>query len=102
MVQATTPTFVLTLPNTLDLSTASKVTFTISQDNGNVVINKSDSELDINANVVSVYLSQEETLQFSHFIDAQIQLNWVYLDGSRACSEIKDVVVGENLHKAVF
>lgn len=101
MVQATTPTFVLTLPaNTVDLTQAEHVYFTIEQ--GNVVIDKSDADLEVTERVVNVYLTQAETLRLTFYSEAKIQLNWTYLDGSRACSEVKTIVVGENLHKAVI
>ena len=98
MVQATTPTFILTLPNDIDLGEAAHVYFTLKQ-NG-LEIEKSDSDLTIDANEVSVYLSQEETLKLS-VGTARLQLNWTYLNGSRACSTIATVNVDENLLKAV-
>ena len=98
MVQATTPTFILTLPNDIDLGEAAHVYFTMRQ-NGSV-IEKSDSDLTINANEVDVYLSQEETLKLS-LGAARLQLNWTYANGSRACSTIATVNVDENLLKAV-
>ena len=98
MVQATTPTFILTLPNDIDLDQAAHVYFTLRQ-NGSV-IEKSDSDLTINANEVDVYLSQTETLKLS-IGAARLQLNWTYANGSRACSTIATVTVDENLLKAV-
>ena len=98
MVQATTPTFVLTLPQDIDLGEAAHVYFTLRQ-NG-ATIEKSDSDLTIDENEVEVYLSQEETLKLS-IGAARLQLNWTYANGSRACSTIATVTVDENLLKAV-
>lgn len=98
MVQATTPTFVLTLPEEVDLSEASNIYFTLRQKN--VQINKSGDELVIDGQTVSVYLSQSETLQLVSGA-AQIQLNWTYANGARACSNIASVQVSENLLKEV-
>lgn len=92
MVQATTPTFLLTLP--IDLSDLSSMVFTITQ--GETKINKRDSELQINGQVVSVYLTQEETMCFKKG-SAKIQLNWLYQDGSRGCSDIATIDVTPNL-----
>ena len=101
MVQGTTPTFVLTLPaNTVDLTAAEHVYFTLEQ--GNVVIDKADSDLEVAERVVNVYLTQAETLRLTFYSEAKIQLNWTYLDGSRACSTVETIIVGENLHKAVI
>jgi hypothetical protein len=98
MVQATTPTFILTLPDTVDLSQAANIYFSLRQKNVN--IEKSNDDLTVDGQTVSVYLSQEETLQLVSGA-AQIQLNWTYANGSRACSNIVSVQVTENLLKEV-
>lgn len=98
MVQATTPTFVLTLPETVDLTQIQNIYFTMRQ--GNICINKSTDDLPIDGHTVSVYLSQAESLQFSAG-SAYIQLNWTYSDGSRACSNIVTIQVDNNLLKEV-
>lgn len=98
MVQATTPTFVLTLPNTVDLSLAQNVYFTLRQ--GSVLIEKTGEALTIDENEVSVFLSQAETLQLS-VGQARLQLNWTYAGGERACTNIAHVAVSENLLKEV-
>jgi hypothetical protein len=98
MVQATTPTFILTLPDTVDLSQAANIYFSLRQKN--VVIEKSNDDLTVDGQTVSVYLPQAETLQLVSGA-AQIQLNWTYANGSRACSNIVSVQVTENLLKEV-
>ena len=98
MVQATTPTFILTLPDTVDLSEAANIYFSLRQKN--VIIEKSNDDLTVDGQTVSVYLSQAETLQLVSGA-AQIQLNWTYANGSRACSNIVSVQVTENLLKEV-
>jgi len=98
MVQATTPTFILTLPNDVDLSIANNVYFTMRQ--GCTRIQKDGEDLEINHNIVSVYLTQSDTLKLTKG-SAQIQLNWTYDGEKRACSEIKNVPVTENLLKEV-
>lgn len=98
MVQATTPTFVLTLPDTVDLTEPIHFYFTLRQ--GNVRIEKTDSDLVIDGQTISVYLSQAETLTLTPGI-VKLQLNWTYTNGSRAASEIVSVNVTENLLKEV-
>lgn len=99
MVQATTPTFIMTLPDTVDLLQANHVVWTLEQ--GKVKISKSDEDLTFDSHTVTVSLSQEETLILTRG-NAQIQLNWTYADGSRACSNIENVPVDPNLYKAVI
>ena len=98
MVQATTPTFILTLPETVDLSQADNVYFTIQQ--ANVTITKTGEDLSVDGQTVSVYMTQDETLQFVPST-ARLQLNWTYANGARACSNIVSIDVGQNLLKEV-
>lgn len=98
MVQATTPTFILTLPDTVDLSLAANIYFSLKQ--GKVEIQKENDALVVDGQTVSVYLTQAETLQLSAG-SAQIQLNWTYVDGSRACTNVATVQVTSNLLKKV-
>lgn len=100
MVQGTTPTFTLILPNTVDLTEAEAFLFTVSQ--GSAIVEKDENDMEITAHGVEVYLTQAETLKFQIYSDAKIQLNWVYSDGSRACTKVKTITVEENLHKAVM
>lgn len=99
MVQATTPTFVLTLPDTVDLTEPSHFYFSLRQ--GHVKIEKTGSDLVIDGQTISVYLTQAETLTIMPGI-VKIQLNWTYQNGSRAASEIVSVNVSENLLKEVL
>lgn len=99
MYQATTPTFVLTLPNTVDLTEAETVMFSLRQ--GFYALDKIGSDLTVEAQTVSVYLTQAETLALKSGL-AQMQLNWTYSDGSRACSDIVNVSINPNLYKAVI
>lgn len=99
MVQATTPTFILTLPDTVDLTQANHIVWTLEQ--GKSKISKSDDDLTFDAHTVTVSLTQEETLRLAKGT-AQMQLNWSYADGSRACSNIANVPVDPNLYKAVI
>lgn len=98
MVQATTPTFILTLPDTVDLSEVSHLYFTIEQNK--TIVKKQDKDLTVNGQTVQVFLSQQETLRFKNGT-ASIQLNWTYENGSRGCSNIVPVHVDENLLKEV-
>ena len=89
-----TPTFVLTFSDqTLDLTTASHVYVTFR---GGTELTKSDSDLEIEAKKISVYLSQAETLAFS-MGNVNIQANWTYPNGARAASNVVAYVFNEQL-----
>ena len=102
MYKGTTPTFTLTLPETVDLSTASNVYVTFKKND--VILTKTGEDLSIDRNTVSVFLTQEETLAFP---DGQIrlQINWTYVEGNtmkRACSEVANVYFQQNLKPEVL
>ena len=94
MVQYTTPTFVLTLPNTVDLTLVQNLYFTLTQ--GKLELQKTGDSLVVDGQNVSVYLTQEESGRFANG-KASLQLNWTYANGARACSTIVAVDVGRNL-----
>lgn len=100
MYQGTTPTFTLTLPNTIDLEEASHVYFTMRQ--GSAIVTIDQSDMDIEGNIAVVYLSQFNTIPLNRSTDAEIQLNWTYSDGSRACTDIVKIPISENLLKEVL
>ena len=93
--QATTPTFVCTLPDSIDLTAAQSVYFTLYQ-NGRK-ITKTDEAITVEAHSVSVYLSQRDTLWISPSQPVDLQLNWTYADGSRGMTKIVSITVDRNL-----
>ena len=95
MIRGTTPTFKLTLTDTsVDLTQAQNVYASFSQ--ANVKIVKTGEDLDVMPQEVDVYLTQEESLRFTTGT-LNIQLNWTYAGGQRACTNIINVDVGTNL-----
>ena len=95
MTKGTTPTFLLTLPESVDLTEAVNVYATFRR--GEVCVTKTGREMVLTPNTASVQLSQEETLRFPAGKEAEVQLNWTYADGTRACTEIAAVSVARNL-----
>lgn len=77
VIRGVTPTLKLKVPESIDLGEAKTVYATFKQ--GSKKITKSGQDLDINGNVVGVYLTQEETLAFGS-LDVEVQLNWIYND----------------------
>lgn len=105
MIRGTTPTFKLTVNDeSIDFTQAANVYATFQQ--LDTLITKTGEDLDISANEVDVYLTQEETLKFRAMpfgiSELKIQLNWTYSDGKRASTLIKTVNVKENLLNKVL
>lgn len=95
MIRGTTPTFKLRLKDTsIDLAKADNIYVSFSQKS--VRLMKSGEDLEVNGNEVDVYLTQEESLKFVDG-EVEIQINWTYDDGSRACTNIVTINVSKNL-----
>lgn len=62
MVRGTTPTYILTLPQEIDLSVADDIYVTFSNKQYQILLTKSGDDLEIEANTIKVFLTQEETL----------------------------------------
>lgn len=97
MIAYTTPTFTLKVPNTVDLTAAQNVCFTMKQDP--VAITK--EHLEPEEHQVSVYLTQAESGTFKEG-KAKIQLNWTYEGGGRGATKWKQINIEENLLKKVI
>lgn len=99
MVQATTPTFTFTFPNSIDPSTFQKIVFSLTQND--IEFEKTDESLKIEGQTISVLLTQEETLSL-RVGEAELQLNWLYADGTRACSDINKITITKNLLQEIL
>lgn len=103
MYKGITPTFTLTLPEDIDLSFASHIYVTLGR-KGKAILQKTDGDLDIDTNVVSVFLTQQETNALP-IGEVQIQINWTYQEAGvakRACSEIAVTYWKGNLEPGVL
>lgn len=103
MYKGITPTFTLTLPEDIDLSFASHVYVTLGR-KGKAILQKADADLDIDTNVVEVFLTQEETTALP-VGEVQIQINWTYQEdgvAKRACSDIAVTYWKGNLEPGVL
>lgn len=103
MIRGTTPTFTLRITNggdDLDLTQASGVYVTIRQ-NGRV-ITKTGDDISIAAQSVSCWLTQEESLSLRENMEAEVQINWTYVDvtdnsSRRAATKAKTIDIGRQL-----
>lgn len=84
IIQGVTPTFTLTVPETVDLTAAHNVYATFTQ--GRMVLTKTGEAITVSEHAVDVYLSQEESLKFSKG-RVCIEMNWTFLDGSRGATD---------------
>lgn len=97
MYRGTTPTITLSFPEGTDFSGAT-VYVSLSSDDRKELLRITD--LDIQDNVISLYLTQEQTLALPNRV--LIQVNWTYGDGTRACSNIVSFDTKKNLINEVL
>lgn len=98
-MQGTTPTFVLTLPDTVDLTEAQNVYVTFNQGSQNS-LTKTGNDIVVSAHQVDVYMAQKDTLQFRNGT-VLIQMNWTFSGGQRAATNVVSLDWDANLLKKV-
>ena len=98
MRQGTTPTIQITI-NDIDLNKMQNI-YVIFEQNG-YILKKESSDLDIEGNIISVLLSQEETLNFKEGT-CNIQLRMITKGGVAIASPIKTSKVYRVLNKEVI
>lgn len=104
MIKGTTPTYIFTTDQAIDLTQATGVYVTFSDIEEKVLFTKTDDALEIAPKTVSVFLTQEETLGLpTGKIKAQI--NWTYTENGtvmRAASEKMFINTTTNLLNEVL
>lgn len=98
MRQGTTPTIQITI-NDIDLNEMQNI-YVVFEQNG-YILKKESSDLDIEGNVISVLLSQEETLNFKEGT-CNVQLRMITKGGVAIASPIKTTKVYRVLNKEVI
>ena len=98
MRQGTTTTIQITI-NDIDLNEMQNI-YVVFEQNG-YILKKESSDLDIERNVISVLLSQEETLNFKEGT-CNIQLRMITKGGVAIASPIKTTKVYRILNKEVI
>ena len=91
--RGTTPTFTLTFPETIDLTTANLVYVTFTS--GTNSVTKTGDDLIVLEHQIDVYLSQQDTLMFHEGV-VEIQANWM-IGGNRISSEIAKYDISKQL-----
>lgn len=95
MRQGTTPTIQITI-NDIDLNEMQNI-YVVFEQNG-YILKKESSDLDIEGNVISALLSQEETLNFKEGT-CNIQLRMITKGGVAIASPVKTTKVYRVLNK---
>lgn len=118
MYKGITPTLTLTLPEDIDLTNANNVYVTLAENttpeilpNGRKLVKpnpvkytKTGEDLTIDENVITLELTQEETLSIRPG-RLDIQVNWTYLDRGntkRVCTDVASIVFKTNLEPGVL
>lgn len=98
-IKGTTPTFIFETTANIDLTQATEVWVTFSTTNEEEILTKKDTDLDLTAQSVSVFLTQNETLAFPKG-RIKAQINWLFVEDGiekRAASEKMLIATQSNL-----
>ena len=94
----TTPTFQCALPEGYDIRGAA-VWLTIAQEQFNRELTITGDRLMLDDNVISVFLTQAETLKMMPNKPATIMINWVFEGNNRGCTHKIPLQFDDNLIK---
>ena len=92
-MQGLTPTIIVRIPNTIDLTEAHACYVSFMQ-KAKLLLKKTDG-FDVTAHEVSIYLTQEETLKFAPG-NASLQVNWTYSTGQRGATKWIPIDIAAN------
>ena len=98
MIRSSTPT--IEIQTDIDLQSLSG--FWVSFKQGNEILRKTKSEVEIIENTLKVRLTQEETAKFKAEQLVEIQLRWLSENGSAGGSNIERVQFGRVLEDEVI
>ena len=99
MIRGTTPTHIFEIP--IDSSLLKQVQITYAQGSANLLV-KTIEDCVLDGNSISVTLSQEETLMFSHKKDVEVQIRVLTKDGTAMATTVRQVDVGRVLNEEVL
>lgn len=99
MIQGTTPTHEFVLPFAAELVKEVRITY---EQNGEIVLEKAETDCTFVENSIKLELTQEETLLFDTKYNVKIQLKVLTTEGKVMASQIESVRVGEILNKEVL
>ncbi len=99
MIRGSTPTHIFRLP--FDVSSIKKIWITYKQ-LGRIVLEKNETEVQMNGNVVQFVLTQEESLRFKEDRDVKFQIKVLTTTGLVPISQVKHLSVEEVLNPEIM
>lgn len=108
MIRGTTPTFTFKIRDeNLNLNEAENVYVTIAQSGKLIERSTGDTSLNVDGRTVSLWLTQEESLRLTEGVNAEVQINWTYMDSDgvtvrRAATKLKTIPITKQLLKRVI
>lgn len=92
-MQGLTPTIIVRVPETIDLTEAANIYVSFMQSN-RLLMKKTEGFV-VEAHEVDIYLTQEETLLFKPGT-ASMQVNWTYSTGQRGATRWLGIHIDAN------
>lgn len=101
MYQYTTPTIVITIPDTLPVNTMTSLVVTLEQDKIKLEKQLADVQLDTVNNTITLVLSQEETGAFAYGRSVEVQCH-ILVGNVAFATNIMRANIYENIHGQVI
>lgn len=98
MYKGVTPTLIFQFSEDAELDRATDIMVSFTNSKGHTVLDITDVIVDNNS--ITVELTQEQTLKMPDY--ARVQVNWTFIGGKRACSDIKQISFRDNLYPEVM
>lgn len=98
----TSPTLTLVFDEETDFSDVEDIVVTLTTDYRKVLLEKNMEDLVVLGNTIAFELTQEDTFSFGAETGVLVQANFLFSDGSRACSEIIKTQWHRNLKREVM
>lgn len=99
MIRGTTPTHIFELPFETGLLKDFRISY--AQDN-KILVEKSTKDCSLDGKKITVTLSQEDTLKFSHLKFVEVQLKVLTNDGAVLATPVQMVSIGAILNDEVL
>ena len=99
MIRGTTPTLQFAFP--FELNNVAELWVTLKQDN-NIVLDKTLADCELNGAVLTLRLTQQDTLKLNAFLPVAIQIRIRTNDGNAVASNIITTSVGQILKDGVI
>lgn len=98
MIRGTTPTHIFDT----DISLVEAEVIYVTYKQGKVILEKTKDDIRATENQLQVDLTQEETLMFATYREAEVQIRAKFADGTAVASNVSQIIVAPIIKEGVI